>query len=129
MGTADAGVWKLLLYPLAIVLILALFLNLTVKPFIDNGIFPKNASQTEIDAVSVLIKNGTTISVDVPILGTWTPHVPSPVSLLPQSMQDFIVDQFLILASIPNVILIPLVIIFSVAIIYAIVHIIQGFIP
>ena len=130
MATTDSGVYKMFLYPLMIIVVLGVILELTIYPFIDNHVYPTDISQYNVDYITHIITNGTAIfSVDIPILGTWTPVIPSPISLLPQFMIDFIVDQIVFLATIPAWLLYPLIFIFLACFIYVLVHIIQGFIP
>jgi hypothetical protein len=130
MATTDSGVYKMFLYPLMIIVVLGAILELTIYPFIDNYVYPTGVSQYNVDYITQIMTNGTTIfSVDIPILGTWEPVIKSPISLLPQFMIDFIVNQIVFLATIPAWLLYPLIFIFLACFIYVLVHIIQGFIP
>ena len=129
MSTADSGTWKLAIYPIVILLVVGIILNLAMTPFLDAGIYPDNANQTEINAFTDVVTTGLEISVDIPILGTWTPVIPSPIQLLPSFMQDFIVTQITILGYIPAIILVPLLIIGAVAIIYLLWALIGMWIP
>lgn len=130
MATTDSGVYKMFLYPLIIIVVLGAILELTISPFIDNYIYPTDVSQYNADYITQIITNGTAIfSVDIPILGTWEPVIKSPISLLPQFMIDFIVDQIAFLTTLPTWLLYPLLFIFLACFIYVLVVIIQGFIP
>ena len=130
MATTDSGVYKMFLYPLIIIVVLGAILELTISPFIDNYIYPIGVSQYNADYITQIITNGTTIfSVDIPILGTWEPVIKSPISLLPQFMIDFIVDQIAFLTTLPTWLLYPLLFIFLACFIYVLILIIQGFIP
>jgi len=130
MATTDSGVYKMFLYPLIIIVVLGAILELTIDPFIDNYIYPTGVSQYNADYITQIITNGTTIfSVDIPILGTWEPVIKSPISLLPQFMIDFIVDQIAFLTTLPTWLLYPLLFIFLACFIYVLILIIQGFIP
>ena len=130
MATTDSGVYKMFLYPLIIIVVLGAILELTIDPFIDNYIYPIGVSQYNADYITQIITNGTTIfSVDIPILGTWEPVIKSPISLLPQFMIDFIVDQIAFLTTLPTWLLYPLLFIFLACFIYVLILIIQGFIP
>ena len=130
MATTDSGVYKMFLYPLIIIVVLGAILELTISPFIDNYIYPTDVSQYNSDYITQIITNGTAIfSVDIPILGTWEPVIKSPISLLPQFMIDFIVDQIAFLTTLPTWLLYPLLFIFLACFIYVLILIIQGFIP
>lgn len=132
MSNTDSGVWKLLIYPLAIIFVIGIILNLVITPFLDNGIYPSGVNQSNVDYLRNITENGIPFEIHVPLLLLtldWVAVAPSPIGFLPQFLRNFIVDQILILTYIPYQIYYPLIILFSVAIIYAVVHIIQGFIP
>jgi hypothetical protein len=129
MSASDSGTWKLIIYPLVIILVIGLVLNITLQPFLDSGIYPNNANQTEMTQFNTFLTSGLEVTIDIPLLGEWTPVIPSPVQLVPTFMRDFLSEQITILAYLPTVILIPLMIIFSVAFAYVLWVLIGMWIP
>lgn len=105
----DVGAWKLLIYPIAFILIVGAILNLAVSPFVDNGnTLPSNPS----------------FSLSI----TKTMLVPL-ANVLPSAMGSLITEQIDIFAILPTMMQNIIFILCTVAFGYVIVIIIQGFIP
>jgi hypothetical protein len=133
MATAESGTWKLLLYPVIIIFVIGVVLNLVVTPFTDGGVviekhptFFSSSMQNIIDTGNVF--NISVISIPL-IITTLDIPVPNIFHLIPNSALVFIQQQVNIYSWLPEVIQIPIAIIFIFCFAYALWVLVAMLIP
>lgn len=135
MGTSDSGAWKLLIYPMALILILAILLSLTVTPFVEEGIsldtpadvsFFRTALLNLIDSGNVF--NVTKISIPL-LVTTYDIPIPNIFKVFGTKAYDFIVTQINVLLYLPEWFALPFTILLLLSLAYIGAHIIASFIP
>jgi len=94
--------WKLIVYPIAVILILGIILNITVYPFLDSGLaLPNNPSFFTGTAYSI-IDSGNVFnitSIEIPYL--FNIAIPNIFDLFPAEVITFIKNQVSIFEVLP----------------------------
>ena len=117
--------FKPILFSVILVLVLGTFLTLFVAPFVDTNDPNENSS---IYFVADFFDNGISISWDVPIFGEISTQF-DPIGIFfseSNSIRIFIVDKINLMTYIPDVVIIPLMILVLMSLIYGVVAIIRG---
>lgn len=122
------GEYKPIIFGVLLICLLGLVLNVFISPFVDN---------TAVNSGSILsgfinfVENGFTISVPFlsSIFSSLSEVHISPVTWLwlgISPVTDFVVEQLTLMTYIPNIILIPILIIILVGFAYSLVTIVRG---
>lgn len=129
MATADSGSWKLLIYPIMIIFIIGLVLNLTVKPFVDDGQNVDYLNSTLRNKLVDIVNTGNVFNITEIDLWVVTIPVPNQFDVLGDTGKTVIIDQINIFTYIPTWLQIPLILIITVCFVYAIWVLISMLIP
>lgn len=110
MAVSDSGSWKLIIYPLAIIIIFGTIITIMIQPFLDNGIpaesQPSQFGETLIDLVEtgnidLNLSTATTIIL-FPLIGATMLTADIVSAILPQDIKDFIADSIRVYYYIPE---------------------------
>ena len=130
MSTAESGTWKLLLYPILIIFVIGVVLNLTITPFIESGISVESNPTFFSSTMQSIISTGNVFNMtEIDILGFFSIPIPNIFHILPDSALTFIQTQIEIYSWLPEIVQIPLAIIFIFCIAYALWVLIAMLIP
>ena len=124
MAVSDSGSWRLLIYPLIIIFVIAFVMNMTIKPFIDSGVSaPNNLTIFETAMIN-------TFNYGFPINQTFTflvftidiGDIVTPIYnfVVPQTIKDFMSEQVLMFSYLPNIVKYPLLVLLLISLGYAI---------
>lgn len=119
MGASDSGSWKLIIYPLIIVVVIGVILNLILQPFISAGVPTQAQASPTAQVIVNLIQYGVPQNSTSGVFGIFGIFNPltlffSPLSLvLPQSIKDYMVTQVYTFYYLPSWIQVPLLVILS----------------
>lgn len=119
MGTAESGTWKLLMYPLIIIVVIGVVLSLILTPFADNQITQASTTPEAVNFFNNVTNGGVVGNFTIPLfIADFTFDIRSPTYLLPQFMREFFVNQMVIILDIPLWLLIPTIVVFTAGLIY-----------
>lgn len=124
MGASDSGSWKLIIYPIIIVVAIGLLFSLILQPFISAGVTPDISASPTAQTIVNLIQYGVPQNSTTGIFGIFGIFNPltlffSPISLVvPQGVKDFMITQVYTFYYMPSWIQVPILVILSISIGY-----------
>jgi len=142
MSSAEAGTWKLLIYPMIIILLVGAVLGFVLAPFVEDeatfvqyaSINANNSNYSEtFNALQTTINTGNPFNISVisiPLIVTTIDiSLPNIFTLFGSPVKDFLISEIIIFAYIPLWLLIPIEIIFLVSFIYVLWYLMASLIP
>lgn len=101
MGGVEVGTWKLLLYPIALILFLGIFANMLISPLVEEGVTVETQDNQMVQITSTMITDG--VPFDVNILGFNLLSLINPFwYFIPTVLKEFIANQILIFLYLPS---------------------------